>query len=253
MRFKKFFIFAFFLVIIASLAALVLNYRSEIKISVDNTKNNIEDFQKRTIPQPTSTEQSGLPTYYLIKTAFVPQAPEKKWDQPWQDACEEASLLTVDYFYKNEKPDTLKIKQDILNMINYEQQQRWGVSINTSQMSQIAKDYLHYQPVFIENPTLTQIKTYVSKKIPIIVPAAGKILYKENKYFSNGGPYYHNLVILGFDDSKQQFITHDVGTQHGAYFHYSYALLMESIHDFPDSQNEKDIESGPKKILVLEK
>ncbi|MFA4827257.1 MAG: hypothetical protein WC596_03350, partial [Candidatus Shapirobacteria bacterium] len=71
------------------------------------------------------------------------------------------------------------------------------------------------------------------------------------KHFKSGGPYYHNLTILGYDDTKQKFIVHDVGTQFGAYFQYSYDLLMESIHDFPLSGKKEDILIGAKKILIL--
>ncbi|KKQ68181.1 MAG: hypothetical protein US90_C0026G0005 [Candidatus Shapirobacteria bacterium GW2011_GWE2_38_30] len=48
-----------------------------------------------------------------------------------------------------------------------------------------------------------------------------------------------------------KFIVHDVGTQFGAYFHYSYDLLIESIHDFPSSGVKEDINSGIKQVLIL--
>jgi hypothetical protein len=92
---------------------------------------------------------------------------------------------------------------------------------------------------------------YIAKDIPVIVPANGKTLFKENKHFKSGGPWYHNLIILGYDDTKKQFIVHDVGTQFGAYFRYSYQLLMDSIHDFPPSHKKEDIDMGVPRVLVL--
>ena len=54
-------------------------------------------------------------------------------------------------------------------------------------------------------------------------------------------PDYHNIVILGYDHNKKQFIVHDVGTQFGAYFKYSYKVLLESLADF----------QGPPRVLLL--
>jgi len=200
---------------------------------------------------PTQSETEGL-SQHLIKTAFVQQAPEKNWDQPWQDACEEASLVTVDYFYKNIKNITIAENRDaILKMIEFENQQGFTHDINVEQMNLVAQKYLGYQTKIIENPTIEDIKKYLVQNIPVIVTGNGKTLYQENKHFNSGGPYYHSLVILGYDDNKKQFTTHDVGTKAGAYFKYSYNLLMESIHDFPSSGKKEDINSGPKRVLVL--
>jgi len=199
-----------------------------------------------------TTHIENTPKKFLIKTIFVPQAPEKKWDQPWQDACEEAALLTGVYFLKNQSPDINQIKNDILTLIDYQAQLRWPKDINISQMSQIATDYFQIETHMVINPTADQIKLYISQNKPILVPANGKILFRENKYFKNGGPYYHNLIVLGYNDTKKEFIVHDVGTQHGAYFTYSYQTLMKSIHDFPPSGHKYDINLGQPAILVFD-
>ena len=206
----------------------------------------VSPFQLK--PTPTSIKP---PQKHLIKTAFVPQAPEKNWDQPWQDACEEAALLTVHYYYQNQNPNTATIVADIQHMLDFEAQQQFSKDVNIDQMAQIGNLYLDYQVEILENPTLNQIKSYLLKNIPVIIPANGKQLFAENRYFSHGGPYYHNLVILGFNDKKEKFTVHDVGTQHGAYFKYSYKLLLDSIHDFPNSGRKEDINYGPKKVLLL--
>ncbi len=224
----------------------------KIENKINGTVNKIETVKETIIPEPTKILESGLPDQHLIKTAFVQQAPEKNWDQPWQDACEEASLITVDYFYKNIKSITTTENRDaILKMIEFENQQGFTHDINIEQMSLVAQKYLGYQTKIIENPTIEDIKKYLVQNIPVIVTGNGKTLYQENKHFNSGGPYYHSLVILGYDDNKKQFTTHDVGTKAGAYFKYSYNLLMESIHDFPSSGQKEDINSGPKRVLIL--
>lgn len=214
---------------------------------IDRTINKIETVSETIIPKPTVILESGIPDYFLNKTAFVPQAPEKNWDQPWQDSCEEAAILTVKYYFENKTPDTATLLKDYEQLFS----QSSTHDINLAQMSQIASDLYNYDSKIIDNPDTDTIEKYLSQGHILIAPANGKILFKENKYFKNGGPVYHNLVILGYDHNKKQFIVHDVGTQFGAYFKYSYDLLMNSIHDFPDSGIKADIDQGPKRILIL--
>ncbi|MDD2224557.1 MAG: C39 family peptidase [Candidatus Shapirobacteria bacterium] len=226
--------------------------KENIENKITQTVTKIEEVKENIAPEPTKILESGLPNKYLIETAFVQQAPEKNWDQPWQDACEEASLITVDYFYKNNKSITTTENRDaILKMIEFENQQGFTHDINIEQMNLVAQKYLGYQTKIIETPTIEDLKKYLIQNIPIVVTGNGKTLYKENKHFNSGGPYYHSLVILGYDDNKKQFIVHDVGTKSGAYFKYSYSLLMESIHDFPPSGKKEDIDNGPKRVLIL--
>lgn len=229
----------------------IIDTSNKIEIKVADTTNNIENAIETIAPKPTRILSDGYPNKYLIKTTFVPQAPEKNWDQPWQDACEEAALLTVHYYYQQSNPDNQIIKTDILKMIDFEKQQSFKYDMNLQEMELVSQNYLGYTTKIIENPTINEIKDYIIKGIPVIIPASGKILYQENKHFKQQGPYYHNLTILGYDDDQKKFIVHDVGTQFGAYFKYSYSLLLDSIHDFPVSRNKQDINTGDKKVLVL--
>lgn len=216
---------------------------NKITRTVDQVKITTETI----IPKPTKILDSGIPDYFLNKTAFIPQAPEKNWDQPWQDTCEEAAILTVKYFFENKIPDFPTLLTDYKLLIDKSNSH----DINLAQMSQIASDMYNYDSKIIDNPTTDTIEKYLSEGHILIAPANGQTLYQENKYFKNGGPLYHNIVILGYDHNKKQFIVHDVGTQFGAYFKYSYHVLMSSIHDYPDSKDKKDINQGPPRLLLL--
>jgi len=207
----------------------------------------IENVMDTVAPQPTTIKSDGLPDKHLISTAFVPQAPQKLWDQPWQDACEEAAILTVHYYLEKENPDLDTMLKDYKELLASSTTH----DINVKDMGKIATDLYGYQTKIVEDPTIKDIKAYLTKDIPVIIPANGKTLYKENKHFKSGGPWYHNLVILGYDDGKSQFTVHDVGTQFGAYFRYSYTTLMDSIHDFPESKIKEEIDNGQKRVLVL--
>lgn len=229
----------------------IIDISNKIEIKVTDTTSKIENVIDTIAPKPTKILSDGLPNKHLINTIFVPQSPEKNWDQPWQDACEEAALLTVHYYYQQSSPEIQVIKGDIQKMIDFENQQSFKYDMNLQEMELVSQKYLGYSTKIIDNPTTDDIKKYIAKDIPVIIPASGKILYRENKHFKQEGPYYHNLTILGYDDNQKKFIVHDVGTQFGAYYKYSYSLLLESIHDFPASRNKKDINTGDKKVLIL--
>ncbi|MDP4009709.1 MAG: C39 family peptidase [Candidatus Shapirobacteria bacterium] len=248
---KIFYLFGFIFLLIFTF--FIFNKKNQEKINNKTfyLTQKTEEIGEILLPQPTKILPDGLPNKHLISTVFVPQAPEKNWDQPWQDSCEEAALLTVDYYYKNQQPSLDQTKTDILKMIDFEKSQGWAKDINTTQMAILSSNYLNYKTNIVTNPTIEEIKKYISQNIPVIVPANGKTLYKENRYFKSGGPYYHSVVILGYNDNIQKFIVHDVGTQFGAYFKYSYNLLLESNHDFPKSDIKEDIDSGPRNMLVL--
>ncbi|MFA5894764.1 MAG: C39 family peptidase [Candidatus Shapirobacteria bacterium] len=223
----------------------------KISPKIEETKRIIENITETIAPAPTVILKSGLPNKHLIKTAFVPQAPEKNWDQPWQDACEEASLLTLKYYYQNKTPQVASLVTEYQQLFSFESDNNLSHDINIENMSTISSQYLGLKPNIIENPTIEDLKTELSQEKPVIITANGKTLYQENKNFRSGGPWYHSLVILGYDDNSQKFTVHDVGTQHGAYFKYSYNLLLESIHDLPPSGKKEEIDSGAKRVLVL--
>ena len=220
--------------IIIFLSAIYLSACSQ---KVTQTIDKIETATETIIPKPTVILESGIPDYFLNKTAFIPQAPEKNWEQPWQDTCEEAAILTVKYYFENKNPDIKTLLSDYKVLIDKSNSH----DINLAQMSQIASDLYNYDSKIIDNPDTDTIEKYLSQGHILIAPANGQTLYQENKYFKNGGPLYHNIVILGYDHVKQKFIVHDVGTQFGAYFKYSYKVLMDSLGDF----------NGPPRLLLL--
>jgi len=216
---------------------LSIFFLSSCNNKITRTVEQVKTATETIIPKPTVILDNGLPDYFLNKTAFIPQAPEKNWAEPWQDACEEAAILTVKYFFENKTPDTKTLLSDYKLILS----QSTENSINLAKMSQIASDLYGYDSKIIDNPDTDTIEKYLSQGNILIAPTKGKILYQENKYFKNGGPEYHNIVILGYDHNKKQFIVHDVGTQFGAYFKYSYKVLMSSLGDY----------QGPPRLLLL--
>ena len=188
-----------------------------------------------------------MPARINLDVPFTSQAPEKDWGQPWQDACEEAALLMLDGYYKKYNLSPLFAKDEIIKMVEWEEKQGWGRSI---EMEKVRLTLEHFSTIalehirIVENPTVDGIKKSVASGNPVLVLADGKAL--PNPHYRNGGPVYHALIIRGYDEDE--FITNDPGTQFGKGFKFKYDVLMNAIHEW----NGGDVKNGRKVILVIE-
>ena len=195
------------------------------------------------------TEEIITPEFVHLSVPFTSQAPEKNWDQPWQDACEEAAILMLDAYEKGYTVSPLFARDELLKMVEKEESFGWGGSIAISRVQEIAAWYMmtDVQKLSIwKYPTVGDIKGALVAGNPVLVVADGQAL--DNPYFTGDGPPYHALVIIGYDESTGEFITHDPGTQHGADFRYVYDNLMSAIHDW----NGGDVANGVPVVLVYE-
>jgi len=180
-----------------------------------------------------------------LDVPFTSQAPEKNWDQPWQDACEEAVVLMLDAYYKGYSISPLFSKDEILKMVEWEEGQGWGYSIEAEKVLKLVDWYMSSKQIrMVEDPSVEEIKNFVAGGDPVLVLAYGKDL--PNPHFSGDGPEYHALIIRGYDEDE--FITNDPGTQFGENFKYKYDDLMGAIHDWNGGQ----VSEGKKVILVIE-
>lgn len=196
------------------------------------------------------TESAALPKEINLDVPFTSQAPEKNWDQPWQDACEEAAVLMLAAYYQEFGLSPLFAKDELLKMVQWQEERGWGRSIEIEKIKTLVDTFVRKgdaasrQARIIENPTVEQIKEFVGNGTPVYVVADGKVL--PNPHFRNGGPEYHALIIRGY--TEDSFITNDPGTQFGKNFSYKYHDLMQSIRDW----NGGAVKTGRRVILVIE-
>jgi len=191
-------------------------------------------------------EKSVVKAGTNLKVPFISQAPSKNWEQPFQDACEEASVLMVDYYYNGKQVPGVAEQEDILSAMVKWQEDNWGGHHNlpADKVAELIYATFNYRVEVVEDLTAVKLKYYLDQGQPVIIPADGRKL--ANPYFKNGGPAYHMLVVKGYVDDK--FITNDPGTMHGADFVYSEENLFYSIHDW---NTEKDQAIGPSVGLIL--
>lgn len=201
-------------------------------------------LESTSTPEETRGEESAPALRVALQVPFTSQAPLKNWDQPWQDACEEAAVLMLDAYYKGHRISPYFAHDEILKMVAWQDEREWGYSISIEQIQKFANDYMGLQTIILEDPTIEQLKQLLDKQHPILVVADGHAL--PNPYFTGDGPEYHALIITGYDATG--FITNDPGTQHGEDFHYTYRELMNAMHDW----NDGDVPNGRAAVLVVE-
>lgn len=198
-----------------------------------------------TVPTP-AAEQPGS---VKLNMPFASQAPTGNWDPPYDEACEEASLIVVHHYLEGTALDPTIMNRDILAMVDHEKSKGLPVDIDMLQLAQVAKDMFGYDAEVVEGAgvTIERIERELAKGNPVILPLAGQDI--GNPYYSGDGPPYHVLVVVGYDENR--FVTHDVGTKRGKYYSYDKNVLMAAIHDWNGSADT--IRSGPRRMLVVTK
>lgn len=170
-----------------------------------------------------------------LPVPFTVQAPYGQWStQPWADACEESVTIMLTHFYNGDNSAQIPAKvanADINTLVGIE---NWlfgyNKDTNAQQMTQIINDYLPWRATVVEYPTFDAIKNEIAAGRPVIALVHGRALH--NPYFRAGGPDYHTVVLKGFDDDKQAFITNEPGINRGLDYHYPYDTLMDALHNF---------------------
>ncbi|MEK7563213.1 MAG: C39 family peptidase [Patescibacteria group bacterium] len=202
------------------------------------------------LPRPQDSSKTPLPSTFAIEVPFTPQAPHANWDDPYQESCEEASLLMVHWYLQGEKRAVVpadEADRDLLALIRWETNKGYGEDVTLTQLGEVAKQYYDYTPVIEETVTVERIKELLVAGYPVIVPIAGRDL--GNPYFSGEGPWYHMLVIVGYD--RNEFITNEPGTRRGEGYEYAYDVLIAAIHDWTGVKEE--IRTGAKRMMILKR
>ncbi|MCX6810486.1 MAG: C39 family peptidase [Candidatus Berkelbacteria bacterium] len=241
---------------IASVFLIAFYFQSQLKksnidipaVSVDQTAVfNQASGSITTEKTPVAGEKATIPSKYLLKVAFQSQAPFGDWSEPYQNACEEASIITVEHYLKNQDLSKEQMKSEIDAAVAW-QITNWGGhnDLNADQTLKLAADYFHLSGKVVRNYSLSDIQKYISSGIPVLAPTDGQMLGNPN--FRGAGPEYHMIVIIGYDDSQSSegdplggiFITNDVGTRKGEKYTYKYQTVLDAIFG-PKKSMEKAI------------
>ncbi len=230
----------------------------------NDSQDKVENEEKKDIQENENNEsgtnikevkdngEEKIPDKFLIKVPFTSQAPFAVWDELHEEACEEASIVMVKYFLDKKELTPQVAENEIQDLVKF-QIKKYGDyrDTNAEQTMKMFVDFygqpkngLRFEVIY--DFKKEDLKEYLSKGNPIIVPAAGRLLGNPN--FTPPGPLYHNLVLVGYEGNK--IITNDPGTKRGQNYKYDIDLLYKAIHDFPGKK--EDIEKGDKAMIVLE-
>ena len=184
-----------------------------------------------------------------LQVPFTSQSPLGNWAQPWQDFCEEASIVMATHFVRG-TPLTPKLAQAEMQIIKQYEMIVLKKYKDTSadETAAILTNLFKFKNLRMRLIlTSRDIKEELSRGNIMIAPVAGRLL--KNPYFTSPGPLYHMLVITGYNDERGVFITNDPGTRHGKSLRYQQNVLFNAIHDW----NNGDVLNGEKKIIVVGK
>lgn len=184
----------------------------------------------------------------MLPIPFTSQAPYANWGQPYQESCEEASMLMVaEYLGGNTRLrlTAAYANRQILKLVAWEKRRYGGYA--DSSAAQVAEMLGVYYKLAAEVVpyTAAAVRQQLDSGNVVILPAAGRLL--PNSHFRHPGPLYHMFVVKGYDGDD--FIVNDPGTRHGANFRYSAAALDAAVHDW----NGGDVLSGEQVMVVVHK
>lgn len=184
------------------------------------------------------TEEVKIPDSVNLDVPFTSQAPTGNWkEEIFQDGCEEASaLMAMSWVGKIKLGAPITVEQQIRKITTFEKQQFGNViDISSEDTAKMMREYFEYPNVEVKSQiTLVDVKKELAKGNLVLVPAFGQAL--KNPNYSAPGPITHMLVIKGYDEAKQIFITNDSGTKRGRDYVYDQQILFDAIWTYPTAK-----------------
>ena len=189
----------------------------------------------------------ALPAEVNLEISFTSQAPNQDWGAPYQQFCEEASMLMAASYVKGETISGPADADAKLLAIKDFEEKRLGFyeDTNADETAVILREYFGLDKVqVVSDPSVQNIKIALAAGKTVIVPLAGRQV--GNPYYRHPGPLYHMLVLKGYRKNGD-FITNDPGTKRGADYIYKPDTIMNAIHDW----NGGNVDAGRKVMIVV--
>ncbi|MFC1608901.1 C39 family peptidase [Patescibacteria group bacterium] len=189
-----------------------------------------------------------LPESIMIDVPFLVQAPFGNWDEIHEDACEESSLIMLEYYLRGDSGISLEDGEDEIQRLVSFQIRNYGSFEDTSvsETVEMARDFYGRDNLrVVYDFEKERIREELAKGNPVILAVAGREI--GNPYFTPPGPWYHNIVLVGYDGDT--IYAHDPGTRRGAKYPYNIDVLYEVSHDF--TGKKEDIAKGRRAMIIV--
>ena len=230
---------------------IIINHLKEKIKRLEDANNNLETRQ---------IKKEEIEKEKILDVKFYSQFPLdiatwKKYDEPYQNFCEEASLLNWYYYLVWKEPDLKQYNKDLLKLKEIEDLlfEWWYKHTSLEENLQVLiafqeeKQKIYWE--ILKNPTIEDIKENISKWNLVIAPLYWKWL--TNPYFKNWWPVYHNILIKGYKDDI--FITNEVWVSKWDWFKYKQEEIIKNIHNFDQKLYPDKFQEWKKEILILYK
>jgi len=220
-----------------------------IEVDYNNGENDQNNDNEYTLDPLSISQNLPVTAEITLDMDFISQAPYGDWGMPYQEACEEASLVMVEYYLRNANLSLVIADEEILGLVEFEKNQNYAVDTTVEETGKIAKKYYNrnYYVYYGQQVTIENIKKLISQGYPVIVPLYGNVL--GNPHYNYPPPSYHMFVIIGYNE--ENFITHDPGTRYGAGYEYAYETIDKAIHNWAGSK--ETVSEGERAMLVVGK
>lgn len=192
----------------------------------------------------------AIPIKVFINVPFICQAPDANWEEPWQNACEEAVIVMAIQYARGSSLNKNEISKNILKLIKL-QEKKYGQQKNLTarEVAILIRDFYDYKKVRVcYSIAVEDIKKELAQKHVVLVPVLGRAL--KNSCYRLPGPLFHYLLLKGYDDTKKEFITNDPGTKSGNSYCYKYEIVYAAVCDGGTDLNT--VNKIKKVMLVVE-
>ncbi|MEO5927346.1 MAG: C39 family peptidase [Patescibacteria group bacterium] len=180
-----------------------------------------------------------------LQVPYVSQVPDGAWVAPWDEACEEASIVMIDGYYHRTGRPTDGGRAQMQSMIDWENETfKVYKDTDANQTVQLIRHEDAFGAVRKQDPSLVSIKRELKAKRPVIALVNMYALYGEQSL----GDSYHVLVITGYDDDTKEFIVNDPARERKT---YAYDTVMDALHDY--NPNTKEADGTPTVIFTYKK
>lgn len=206
-----------------------IKFEDIVNITEEQKNEIIEEQNVEVIEGGTEVEIIDKVKEVNLAVPFTIQSPDQKWNEPYKEGCEEASILMVQAFLDDKNITIDSVMQDIQAMVDWQMENYGGhFDLSASTTAQMARDFLNLQAEVINLESIEDIKKIIKIGYPLILPTAGRELGNPN--FTGEGPLYHMLVVKGFKGDL--IITNDPGTRKGENYIYDSDILWNAIADW---------------------
>jgi hypothetical protein len=225
-----------------------------------NNKNELDDFIRENVIHAKEKKEDKfrkekllpIETKLVYDVPFSSQAPFGNWSDPRQEyGCEEAAATMAIRWIQEKNLSKKTALNHILRSSEYEKK-NYGEFHDTSAkdtINWILRGYFGYDLVELRDGiTKKDIKRQLKQGNIVMVPVNGRIL--DNPHYTPPGPIEHMILVIGYDPTTDEFITHDPGTRFGAEFRYREDTLNSALQDYNTGLHEP-INRTEKKMIII--